>query len=157
MKCEDLDPNEALKLWPEMEPLVARALAYDIYATTTPDKLRAQVETGYARVLACFDGPQLISATVTQLYKNINDERILHIVCTAGTNADEWLGVLHEKCKEIAADQDCAAITLAGRPGWVRKLKQYGYKTDQVIMRVNNNGKWRKEQIGEQPSIAAVR
>ena len=156
MKCDDLDPIEALKLWPIMEPLVVRALAYDAYASTTPEKLQKQVATGFARVLACSEDGELISATLVQLYLNTAQERILHVVCTAGAMADDWLPDLDDKLKEIAADQDCAAITLSGRPGWVRKLRRFGYRTDQVIMRMNNDG-WSKQKRGtESTNLEAV-
>ena len=150
MKCEDLDPREALKLWDEMQPLIVAALAYDHYASTTPEKLKLQVESGFARVLACSDGTQLVSATLVQLHRNTEQERILHVVCTAGSNADAWLVELTDKLQEIADDQDAAGITMAGRPGWTKKLRQFGYRTDQIIMRANTNGRREQVTAGEQ-------
>lgn len=134
--CTEIPATSALEFWPELQPYIARALAFDLYASTSVDKLKEQVRTGYARVLLCTDGDAILSATLVQLAKNTLDERLLHVVCTAGGKSADWLPVLREHLLEIARSEDCAAVTLSGRPGWARKLKTLGFKMDHVTMRL---------------------
>ena len=152
--CQEIPWDVALELWSEIEPFVISALEYDLYASTSTEKIKAQIGTGYARVLLCCSEPgELLSATIVQLHKNVKDERILHVVCTAGSTSSEWLPALTAGLKDIAAEEDCDGITLAGRPGWARKLKQYGFRTAQIVMRMEKDG-WSKQK---RVKLAAVR
>ena len=155
LHCTEIPGDQALEFWSELEPYVIRALAFDIYNTTTIAKLREQVSTGFARVLVCHGDDQLISATIVQLHRNTLEERILHVVATAGSNVEEWLPILCEGLKDMARAEECDAITMAGRPGWARKLTRYGFKTDQVQMRMSLNG--RQITARKPNSLAVVR
>ena len=155
--CTEIDGKSTLEFWPELEPFVIDALSYDLYNSITLAKLKHQIETGYARTLLCADDDKLLSVTIIQLYKNTHDERILHVVCTAGEDSNAWLAILIEALQELAREQQCDAVTMAGRPGWARKLTKYGFKTEQVQMRLNpyvNSKRGRREK---QIQLAAVR
>ena len=151
--CTEIPGEQALEFWSEVEPFVVRALAFDIYNTTTIAKLRDQVSTGFARVLVCHADDQLISATIVQLHRNTLEERILHVVATAGANGEDWLPILCEALKDMARAEECDAITMAGRAGWARKLTRYGFKTDQVQMRMSLHG---RQITGDKPNQLAV-
>ena len=155
--CTEIPGESALEFWSEVEPFVVRALAFDLYNTTSIAKLRDQVSTGFARVLVCAADDQLISATIVQLHKNTLDERILHVVATAGPNAEDWLPILCEGLKDMARDEECDANTMAGRAGWAKKLTRYGFKTDQVHMRMNCDGRSEQSRAGSRSSLAVVR
>ncbi len=149
--CTEIDGKDTLEFWPELEPFVIDALSYDLYNSITLAKLKHQIETGYARTLLCADDDRLLSVTIIQLFKNTHDERILHVVCTAGADSNLWLGILIEALQSMAHEQKCDAVTMAGRPGWARKLTRYGFKTDQVHMRMDSNvnskrGRWEKQR-----------
>ena len=154
--CTEIDGKTTLEFWPELEPFVIEALSYDLYNSITLAQLQRQIETGFARTLLCADDETLLSVTILQLFKNTHDERILHVVCTAGQEVNDWLATLIGALQELALDQKCDAVTMAGRPGWARKLRQYGFKTDQVHMRLNPDEHIRREKRG-QVTLAAVR
>lgn len=149
MFCQEIPWDYALKLWSEIEPFVIQALEYDLYGSTSTEKIKKQVSTGFARVLVCTatTDDAILSATIVQLHQNVKQERVLHVVTTAGTNSTAWLPALVEAWKLIAAEQSCDAITLAGRPGWARKMKQFGFKTEQIVMRMNDDGWIQQEQV----------
>ena len=154
--CTELAGKDTLEFWPELEPFVTDALSYDLYNSVTLDELKRQIETGYARTLLCADDARLQSVTIVQLFKNTHDERILHVVCTAGEDSNAWLATLIDSLRDMAKQESCDAVTMAGRPGWARKLTRYGFKTDQVHMRLDPNVNIRREKR-EQVTLAAVR
>lgn len=136
--CTEIPGTEALNFWPELKPYIVRALAYDIYNTLSLQHIKEQIHKGYARVLVCTDDDdqgQILMAAVLQLYQDTNDDRIVHVLCTAGENVNRWMDVYVAAVKDICAQEDCVAITLGGRPGWVKKLVKYGFRTDQIHMR----------------------
>ncbi len=151
--CVEIEAALSLDLWGEIEPFVIRALEYDVYASTSTEKIKEQIRTGYARVLVCTSGDDVLSATIVQLQKNVKQERVLHVITTAGEASEGWLYVLIEGLKEIAESEECEAVTISGRPGWARKLRQYGFRTAQITMRLNSDG-WIKQ---EQKLVTLVR
>ena len=157
LRCTEVPAESALEFWSEVEPFVIRALAYDEMNSTSTGKLRDQVSTGFARVLVCSDDDKLISATIVQLHKNVLDERILHVVATAGQDGDDWFPILFEGLKDMARAEECDAITMSGRPGWARKLTRYGFKTDHVHMRLNCHGRSQQIGVGKHTDLAVVR
>ena len=146
MRCEEIPSDQALEFWPQLEPYVLRALAFDLEDTTSTEKIKRQLETGYARCLVCITDTELKSVSIIAVSRSAQGERILHITATAGENAREWLGVLVAKLVEIGKAEGCDAVTLVGRPGWGKKLNKHGFKIDQVSMRLNIDG--RVTQIG---------
>lgn len=145
-------PAAALEFWSEIEPLISRALRYDIYNTVTVEQLKQQVGEGFARVLLAHDGTSIKAACIGQLFRNTLDERILHVIAVAGEESSSWLEALRDYLEEIAGAENCAAVTIAGRPGWTKKLVKLGFRTDMVSMRmeVNDGRRIRSEQESEQ-------
>ena len=135
-----LKPDDALEFWPAIEPYIEQALRFDHYRSTNVEKLRVQVERGFAHVIICGRGKDIVSATTVQLYQNNQNERLMHVIATAGDEVDEWLDPLWAVIKDMAEAEDCVGVTISGRPGWTRKLHRIGFKTDSVHMRVNLNG-----------------
>ncbi len=131
----ELQAEQASQVWDELVPYVQKALAFDIYATITLAEIEKQVRQGYARVLICADGERLMAANVVQLFKNAMGERVLHVLATAGDEAHRWLAELIDALNDLAAMEGAVAVTMSGRPGWARKLRPYGFKTDNVQMR----------------------
>jgi hypothetical protein len=146
MKCQEIPSDQALAFWPELEPYVIRALQFDLQNTTSTDKIKRQLETGFARCLVCVTDTELKAVTIVALVKNTLDERMLHVTATAGENAREWLGELVAKLVEIAEADGCDGVTIVGRPGWAKKLNKHGFRIDQVSMRLNIDG--RTSQVG---------
>ena len=154
--CTEINGKDTLEFWPELEPFVIDALSYDLYNSITLAKLKHQIETGYARTLLCADDDRLLSVTIIQLFKNTHDERILHVVCTAGKDSNAWLTELIDMLQSMAREQQCDAVTMAGRPGWARKLRHYGFTTDQVHMRLDPNVNIRRKER-ESVTVANIR
>ena len=126
-------PEQSLQFWGEIEPHIKAALEFDAYNMMTMAKLKEQIGTGYARVILCADDSRILAATVVTLFLNTKSERILHVIATGGTESHRWLEVLTSFLHDMAAGENCAAVTMAGRPGWARKLNKFGYKMDMIL------------------------
>ena len=136
IQCLEMPPQSAVEIWPDLKPYVAAAVAHDIANTVSVEGIFEQVKSGYARVLLCFDSAgKILSASVVQIFKDRAEELVLHVLCTAGQDSDQWLHLLFAKCNEMAAAQECSGITMTGRPGWARELRKFGFKTEIVTMR----------------------
>ncbi len=144
----ELKAQTAIEFWPELVPFVLKALDFDPYQTVTVGELLEQVQKGFARVLIAVDGPQLLSATLIQLFKTVSGDRVLHVVTTAGENSNDWLPALIDKFREIAATESCQRVTMSGRPGWTKKVNKFGFKVAHVTMemRIESNGQFQQEQ-----------
>ncbi len=136
----ELEPKNAIEFWPELQPFVLKALAFDPFQTVSVNDLLEQVKKGYARVLIAVQGDELLSATVIQLFKTIGGEKVLHVVTTAGDNSNAWLPALIAKFEAIATTEGCAKVTMSGRPGWTKKVNKFGFKVAHVTMemRISN-------------------
>jgi hypothetical protein len=58
------------------------------------------------------------------------------VIATGGDRSHEWLEILTAFLRDMAENEKCAGVTMAGRPGWARKLTKFGFKTDMVSMRM---------------------
>jgi hypothetical protein len=59
-------------------------------------------------------------------------KKVLHVFL-AGGDLTEILD-MHESVVQWAKNQGCEGMTLAGRKGWVRALKDNGWKPQQLIL-----------------------
>lgn len=129
-------PDAALEFWGEIEPHVVAALRFDAYNILTMDSLKEQIKQGYARVILCAEPEQILAVTVVTLFLNTSDDRILHVIATGGEASYKWLEALCAFLHDMAARENCQGVTMAGRPGWARKLNKYGFRMDMVSMRM---------------------
>lgn len=138
----DLMPHQAVDLFPELQPYILRALQYDPVESITLKELLEQVRSGMAKVMIAAEDATMLSATVVQLFKTTAGETVLHVVATAGDRSKDWLPVLVDHLSDIGRREGAKAISMSGRPGWTRKLSQFGFKTEHVVMRLDiENGR----------------
>ncbi len=135
IEVNQLETEAAVELWPDLAPYVSRALAFDPFESITLERIADQVATGYARLLVAVKDQQILGATVVQMFKK-NDERVLHVLTTAGVDLEQWLPALIDELVTLAEEHSSAVITMSGRPGWSKTLRPFGFKTAHVQMRL---------------------
>jgi hypothetical protein len=67
------------------------------------------------------------SAVVTEIAA-YPQAKILRYFLAGGTNLNNWLERIQNKIEEFAKRENCTHIEVAGRKGWVRKLKGFKIK-----------------------------
>ena len=134
-ECIVLNTEDARLAWVAVRPEVERALDHDPMQSVDAEELETLVFSGHARVLLAFDDDGTIQcAAVVQLMELPNADRVIHVTTTAGRARDEWLASLIDKFQQLAREEGCTAVTMAGRPGWAKVLPAYGFRTTQIQM-----------------------
>ena len=121
-------PSEDLEfIWSQVAPLLEKALdetysIKDILYGLANDRMQLFISWNDNRVE---------SAVVTEIAQ-YPQAKILRYFLAGGTNLDNWLERIQEKIEKFAKQNKCTYLEVAGRKGWVRKLK--GYKMKAIIL-----------------------
>ncbi len=105
-----------------------------LHPRATPGDLIAACIGGELTLWGAFDeklvgeGEPLLAILVTNVrpYYRCN---VLEILILSGDRMDEWLDQMNETTERYARDTNCLIREIpAGRVGWLRALKKYGFK-----------------------------
>mgnify|MGYP003121734667 FL=1 len=117
-------PREDINyVWEQVEPLIERALD-DSY--TARDVLDGIIRNSF-QLFISWENDKVECAVVTEV-ADYPRKRILRYVLAGGNNLENWLEPIQEKIEEFATNNYCQAIEVAGRKGWLRKLKGFEQK-----------------------------
>ena len=117
-------PREDINyVWQQVEPLIIKALD-DSY--TARDVLDGIIRNKF-QLFISWENNKVESAVVTEV-ADYPRKRILRYVLAGGNNLENWLEPIQEKIEEFATNNYCQAIEVAGRKGWLRKLKGFEQK-----------------------------
>ena len=147
---DGLNGDAAMQMWPDLVEYIDRALAHDLFESISVEKVERQIREGFALVYVAHEDGEMLGVTVVQLY-NLKGERIVHLLTTTGVRMGEWQAGMIAAIVDLAERQKASSVTMAGRPGWARSLKQYGFKQEQVAMRLRigeHNGINRQKRAG---------
>ncbi len=119
-------------VWHELEPLIKKGLEYangemgtdDIYDQIRAHKVIPVVMAKENKIVAC------VTLEVVQKPK----KKIMTLVTAGGSQMADWLGEFMKIADMLAKDQDCESIYVAGRPGWAKKLRPYGYNVGYTVL-----------------------
>ena len=121
-------PSEDLEfIWSQVAPLIEKALdetynIKDILYGLANDRMQLFISWNNNRVE---------SAVVTEIAQ-YPQAKILRYFLAGGRNLENWLERIQEKIEKFAKQNKCTYLEVAGRKGWVRKLK--GYKMKAIIL-----------------------
>ncbi len=113
--------EEIPAMWPEIRSLVARAISHAA-GDHTPETVRIDLEQRSRQLFVTW--PERTAILITAIEER-PARKVLHVFALAGRLPKDWREVLGS-IETWAAEQGCAAIELQGRPGWTRRLPEYG-------------------------------
>ena len=61
-------------------------------------------------------------------------QAILNTAYLGGDDIDEWLPLVESTIQQFAESLGCGKLTLRGRRGWVKKLREFGWTEELVVM-----------------------
>ena len=117
-------PSEDLEfIWSQVAPLLEKALdetysIKDILYGLANDRMQLFISWNDNRVE---------SAVVTEIAQ-YPQAKILRYFLAGGRNLENWLERIQEKIEKFAKQNKCTHLEVAGRKGWVRKLKGFSVK-----------------------------
>ena len=116
-------PQEDLHIiWNEVEPLIKKALD-DSY--TAIDILDGLVKNAFQLFISWED--KVESAVITEVIQ-YPQKKVCRYFLAGGSNINNWLEPIQQEIEKFAKYNQCDAIEVAGRKGWLRKLKGYEQK-----------------------------
>ena len=117
-------PSEDVEfIWSQVAPLLEKALdenynIEDILYGLANDRMQLFIS---------WNNNKVESAVVTEIARYPNS-KVLRYFLAGGTNLDNWLEQIQIVIEKFAKKQNCTHLEVAGRKGWVRKLKGFRVK-----------------------------
>ena len=117
-------PSEDVEfIWSQVAPLLEKALdeTYNI------EDILYGLANDRMQLFISWNNNKVESAVVTEIARYPNS-KVLRYFLAGGTNLDNWLEQIQIVIKKFAKKQNCTHLEVAGRKGWVRKLKGFRVK-----------------------------
>lgn len=116
-------PEDLYIVWNIVEKLIKKALddcytSEDIYNGLMQDRFQLFIS---------FEKSKVESAVITEIAAYPR-KKICRYFLAGGNNLDNWLTPIQETIEKFAIKNGCQAIEVAGRKGWLKKLKGYKQK-----------------------------
>ena len=119
------------EVWPVVAPLIERSIEYSDGKFALAD-VRRFLEEQTCQLWLIYNAAGIAGALVTQIINYPQDRRLIFLFC-AGVEADQWLH-LSEVIKNYAREQGCSCVEIYGRPGWVKKMRPFGFRPIHVVL-----------------------
>ena len=118
-----LNPEEVLENWILIKPYIESFLEQN--GESTAFTICRDAMDGLCQVWIFLDTEdELVGVSVTKI-DDYPTTKAFHIIGLSGVDWDTWSHLLRECFYPYAEAADCDEITLWGRRGWLRKLKDY--------------------------------
>jgi len=130
--------EDLLFIWSQVSPLLEKALD----ETYTIKDILYGLSNDTMQLFISWNNNKIESAVVTEIAQ-YPQAKVLRYFLAGGTNLENWLERIQEKIEKFAKQNECTHLEVAGRKGWVRKLK--GYQMKAIIL--SKEIKWVKVVI----------
>ena len=121
-------PSEDIMfVWKQVSPLLEKALD----ETYSIKDILYGIVNDRMQLFISWNNNTVESAVVTEIAQ-YPQSKVLRYFLAGGNNLDNWLERIQETIEKFAKKQKCTHLEVAGRKGWVRKLK--GFKMKAIIL-----------------------
>jgi len=117
-------PSEDVEfIWSQVAPLLEKALdeTYNI------EDILYGLANDRMQLFISWHDKKIESAVVTEIAA-YPQSKVLRYFLAGGTNLENWLERIQTVIEKFAKRENCTHIEVAGRKGWVRKLKGFKVK-----------------------------
>ena len=117
-------PSEDVEfIWSQVSPLLEKALdeSYSIV------DILYGIITDRMQLFISWTNDRVESAVVTEIAQ-YPQSKVLRYFLAGGNNLENWLERIQEVIEKFAKKEKCTHLEVAGRKGWVRKLKGFRVK-----------------------------
>jgi hypothetical protein len=136
MKIRLLHPEEVLKEWLVLSPLIQEALDKGQGENTLLDHMKRLLNFSTHCWLITND--EEVKGVILTEFLQYTQHKTLHIITLSGNDFELWVH-LYPTIEQFAKDAECKAIEQWGRPGWAKVLPKLvpGFEQAYVVMRKN--------------------
>ncbi len=114
-------PGNLAEVWPKVEPLIREAMRRGNLSRFS-DVVQSLADGHSTLWVACEDD-KIIAAAVVRLVET-EWRRVCLIVALGGKDSRKWLH-FEPEIERWAREQNCSAMRIMGRKGWVKVLPAY--------------------------------
>ena len=120
--CTQVPKQDVFLIWTKVAPLLQKALdgTYDII-----DVEQGLQDNRFQLFISWNNGIE--SAVITEIAE-YPKAKVLRYVLAGGTNLENWLEEIQEVIEKFAKKNHCTQLEVAGREGWLKKLKDFKEK-----------------------------
>tara|TARA_R100001460_G_scaffold102156_2_gene146397 strand:- start:4551 stop:4943 length:393 start_codon:yes stop_codon:yes gene_type:complete len=115
--------EDVIYIWDQIESYITKALDDSYISRDVLDG----IITNKFQLFISWNNKEVESAIVTEV-ADYPRKRVLRYVLAGGKNLENWLIPIQKKIEEFAIKNHCQAVEVAGRKGWLRKLKGFKQK-----------------------------
>jgi len=117
-------PSEDVEfIWSQTQPLLEKALD----ETYTIEDIYKGLLNNRMQLFISWNDNKVESAVVTEIAQ-YPQSKVLRYFLAGGTNLENWLEKIQQVIEKFAKQENCTHLEVAGRKGWVRKLKGFRVK-----------------------------
>ena len=117
-------PSEDVEfIWSQIKPLLEKALD----ETYTISDIYKGLLDYRCQLFISWNDDRVESAVVTEIAQ-YPQSKVLRYFLAGGTNLDNWLERIQKIIEKFAKQENCTHLEVAGRKGWVKKLKGFRVK-----------------------------
>ena len=117
-------PSEDVEfIWSQIKPLLEKALD----ETYTIDDIYKGLIEDRMQLFISWNDEKFESAVVTEIAQ-YPQSKVLRYFLAGGVNLENWLERIQKVIEKFAKKENCTHLEVAGRKGWVRKLKGFRVK-----------------------------
>jgi UTP-glucose-1-phosphate uridylyltransferase len=117
-------PSEDVEfIWIQIKPLLEKALD----ETYTIDDIYKGLIEDRMQLFISWNDDRVESAVVTEIAQ-YPQSKVLRYFLAGGVNLENWLERIQKVIEKFAKKENCTHLEVAGRKGWVRKLKGFRVK-----------------------------
>lgn len=117
-------------VWPHVEGMIAQAV--NRTGINTIEDARVSVLAGYALLWVAWDGETILGVATTEINETAKG-RVCLIGYLSGKNLNEFFH-LKDVLIDYAKSEKCAFLRIIGRKGWLRRLRNEGFKMSNIVM-----------------------
>jgi hypothetical protein len=128
-----LPQEELAERWKEIKPYIERAIAHGIGETSSHDMFVGAMNGIYECWEAFDEEYNTLSFGMARINQFENHSQ-LQIVTAAGDGWDEYGPEALTYAEKYAKAIGCKYVTIWGRLGWTKRLKEYGYNNTYTVM-----------------------
>lgn len=120
-------------LWPRVEGLVTSAAQAETPSVPV-SVIQGELVRGDMQLWLAAEGQEILGCFTTRYVDNGSGEDCVCLSYTAGKDLDRWLSKALDIVEQWALSLGAVHLKVAGRKGWERRLKPYGFEHQAVIL-----------------------
>ena len=98
------------------------------------ETLKQKVSSGEVILAVVYDGEVIIATVAFEMIFFDTGKKAVNIQLAGGDRVDEWYHHIIDIADYIAKERGADDVYIIGRPGWQRKLKQFGFELVHTVL-----------------------